>query len=133
MPAASTPKPVKDVPLLLKVGAVVHGMQVTREASLFNASQAGAENRHVRIVWALLVPEAAAVTWDRKGATGLTKAGWHGNTSIVQGIVASGVEVSPCDLNGETAPMTDAAKGHQEPPSVTPLTGTEQSVPTPYG
>jgi uncharacterized protein len=129
MPAASTSKPVKDVRTLLWAGASPNVASGTGETALI----AGADNRHVRIVWALLVPEAAPGTWDRKGSTGLTKAGEHGNTAIVQGIVASGVDVSPCDRNSEAALMTDAAIRYQEPMSVTPVTGAENSVPTPYG
>lgn len=150
---ASSPKPVKATCLEFKLGPAVHGMQVTSATALSNASQVsdescaklpfksgdirhgidgtgetdpavGAENRHARIVWAFLVPEADP---------GINRAADYENTAVVHAPVASGADVSPCDRNDETVLMTDGATGYQEPPSVPPLTGTEPSVPSPYG
>jgi hypothetical protein len=133
MQAASSPKPVNDVRILLKAAAAVQGMQVTSETVLFNAFRAGADNTHVKIVWALLEPEAEPAACGGNRVAALSKAGEHGNPARVQALVASGADVSPCDRNGETPLLMDAATGYQEAVGVRPVTGAENSVPPPYG
>ena len=133
MPAASSPKPVRDVRILLPTGAVTSGTNVTVETALFNASRAGADNTHVKIVWAILMPESEPGAWGLKGVTALTKDEQHGNPASFQAVVASGVDVRACDRNGEAARIIDAATGYQEAAGVLPVTGAENSVPSPYG
>lgn len=162
MQPASSRKPVKESPLLLKLIPAVNGMPVTSETAQFKASQVGdesppkwfvksgaslhavygtgktglivgAENRNVSSVKALLLPEAEPRSKDSSGAPGIDRARDYENTEVVQALVEIGTAVSACDSKGETVLMTDGATGYQEPPSVPPLTGTEQSVPSPYG
>jgi ankyrin repeat protein len=158
---ASSPKPVNDVRILLKSGAIADRNN-DPEPPLFIAPWAGNGSAvqlflkygadlklATRSSETAMIgdtdggpPEVFRILLQRRvgpdartceGVTTLIKPAERENLEIVLALVATGVHVSPCDRNLETALMTDAATGYQEAADVSPVTGAENSVPTPYG
>ena len=81
----------------------------------------------------LLQRRAGPAVRNCEGVATLIKPVKQGNLEIVQALVSSGVDVSACDRNGETTLRMDTAIGYQETAAVLPVTGAENSVPSPYG
>jgi ankyrin repeat protein len=160
IPVASRPEPVESGPMLLKSGDTAD--RTAPEPPLFIAPQAGnrsavqlslncgadpnlatwsgetamiddTDSGTTEVFRLLLQRRAGPDARNREGVATLIKPAEQENLEIVQALVATGVHVSPCDRNGETALLTDAATGYQEAAGVLPVTGTENSVPSPYG